>query len=301
MKRRIFSFLTAFVLLLNLGSMALAATVDLTEEGSITVDMRYHYIPVPGGDLTLYRVGEVALENGEYGFRPTDDFADYQGSFEDIESPELPEELSEYARQHRIKGETQSIGIDGSVTFEGLTPDLYLLVQHNPAPGYYPVNPFLVSIPHLENGEYNYHVDASPKVEPEPVIPTVPTCPSEPTEPSWPSEPTEPSGPTEPTEPSGPSEPTDPSNPSEPTEPSGPSEPTGPSNPFEPTEPSNPSEPTGPATPDTPTTPPVPDQPGLPDTGQLNWPIPVMALMGLTLFIIGWALCFRKRDDRYEE
>lgn len=231
MKRRIFSFLTAFVLLLNLGGMALAATVDLTEEGSISVDMRYHNLPVPGGDLTLYRVGEVVWEDGAYGFRPTGDFADFDGSFADIQSPELAEDLAEYAREHNIAGQTKSIGIDGSVTFDGLTPGLYLLVQHVPAIGYYTVNPFLVSIPHLEDGEYNYHVDASPKVEPEPVIPTTPS----------------------------------------------------------------------PSTPDTPTTPSVPEQPGLPDTGQLNWPIPVMALLGLTLFIIGWALCFRKRDDRYEK
>ncbi|MGM9587390.1 MAG: LPXTG cell wall anchor domain-containing protein [Candidatus Limivicinus sp.] len=35
----------------------------------------------------------------------------------------------------------------------------------------------------------------------------------------------------------------------------------------------------------------------LPQTGQLNWPVPVMVISGMTLFVIGWVLRFRKRDD----
>lgn len=35
----------------------------------------------------------------------------------------------------------------------------------------------------------------------------------------------------------------------------------------------------------------------LPQTGQLNWPIPVLVISGMALFVIGWVLCFRKRDD----
>lgn len=38
----------------------------------------------------------------------------------------------------------------------------------------------------------------------------------------------------------------------------------------------------------------------LPQTGQLNWPVPVMAISGMTLFIIGWWLCFGSRKDRNE-
>lgn len=34
--------------------------------------------------------------------------------------------------------------------------------------------------------------------------------------------------------------------------------------------------------------------PGIPQTGQLKWPIPVMAALGVLMFAIGWVLCFRK-------
>lgn len=49
------------------------------------------------------------------------------------------------------------------------------------------------------------------------------------------------------------------------------------------------------------TTPPKPSEPTLPQTGQLNWPIPVLVTLGLGLFLLGWILCFGKRKEKYEE
>lgn len=50
-----------------------------------------------------------------------------------------------------------------------------------------------------------------------------------------------------------------------------------------------------------PTTPPKPSGPNLPQTGQLNWPIPVLAVLGLSLFAAGWILRSGKKKDGYEE
>lgn len=36
--------------------------------------------------------------------------------------------------------------------------------------------------------------------------------------------------------------------------------------------------------------------PDIPQTGMLKWPIPVLAISGLVLFSIGWALCMRKKS-----
>lgn len=41
--------------------------------------------------------------------------------------------------------------------------------------------------------------------------------------------------------------------------------------------------------------PPDPDEPDIPQTGQLQWPVPVLAICGLVAFSIGWYLCFVKR------
>ena len=57
----------------------------------------------------------------------------------------------------------------------------------------------------------------------------------------------------------------------------------------EPTEPTVPTEPTDPT------------DPWLPQTGQLNWPIPLMAVSGLALFMAGCILCFGRKKERYEK
>lgn len=46
-----------------------------------------------------------------------------------------------------------------------------------------------------------------------------------------------------------------------------------------------------------PTKPTTPPDPALPQTGQLNWPIPWLVLGGMSLFCGGWYAFFRKRDD----
>ena len=44
-----------------------------------------------------------------------------------------------------------------------------------------------------------------------------------------------------------------------------------------------------------PTTPTNPD-PTLPQTGQLNWPVPVLAVLGLSLFLVGFILRFGRKE-----
>lgn len=46
---------------------------------------------------------------------------------------------------------------------------------------------------------------------------------------------------------------------------------------------------------------PKPPEPSLPQTGQFNWPVPVLTVAGLLLFAFGWVLRFTARkEQRYE-
>lgn len=44
-----------------------------------------------------------------------------------------------------------------------------------------------------------------------------------------------------------------------------------------------------------------PGGPDLPQTGQLNWPVPVLVILGLLLFSLGWILRFGNKKGNYEE
>ena len=50
-----------------------------------------------------------------------------------------------------------------------------------------------------------------------------------------------------------------------------------------------------------PTTPTTPSEPTLPQTGQLKWPIPVLVVLGLSLFSAGWVLRFGRKKNGYEK
>lgn len=48
-------------------------------------------------------------------------------------------------------------------------------------------------------------------------------------------------------------------------------------------------------------TPTKPKDPDLPQTGQLNWPVPVLAVSGVGLFALGWILFSGRKKDDYEK
>ena len=203
---------------------ALAATAyahdvpDASRTGSIRLTMTFEGKAVGGGELTLYPVGDVAEDDGNYSFVLAESVRDSGVTLTDLEDAATAQALADYVSEHAINGRLQAIGSDGRVTFDHLPLGLYLMVQTKAADGYAPITPFLVSVPMLEEGSYLYDVDASPKMEtmrkypPEPVNPTETTT-----------------------------------------------------------------------------------QAMLPQTGQLNWPVPVLTLAGLLLFVTGWYLRFGKR------
>lgn len=244
MRRKILAWTMALMLLYGSVMTVSSHTVpDLTQKGSIEITFVYNNQPVQGGNLELFRVGEVLEENGDYYFGVLEEFKGSGVSLENVQSPEVAEALAEYAKD--LQGLTKDISSEGKVDFEQLELGLYLLIQEEAAEGFHEVNPFLVSVPKVVDGEYVYQVDASPKVQ---------------------------------MEPKG-------------TVPPGSIPPPPDTTPTPETPPPNTTPPPGSIPPS--------DTPKLPQTGQLNWPVPLLAVSGLWLFTMGWVLRFgRKKEKR---
>ena len=161
--------LVIVLLLYILGIPAAAYDVpNPDQEGSIRIAMRYAGAPVSGGELTLYRVGDIKEDNGNYSFSLTEEFKPSAVSLEKLQSPETAQLLADYAKGEKTEGQTKVISTTGKIAFEVLRPGLYLLVQNKAPKGYYRVQPFLVSLPMPQKNGYTYDVDASPKVSPLP-------------------------------------------------------------------------------------------------------------------------------------
>lgn len=273
-RKRLAAVLAALTLLVWCAAPAFALeVVDLSRTGSIKVSLYDSETSeaVGGGTLTLYRVAKVQKDNANLSFVYTNGFEDCGVELGDLSEGELAGRLAE-----KIAATAESTTVEisdlGIAEFGDLEVGLYLVVQTTAAENYNVVNPFLVSVPIQENGSYVYDVDALPKVGT--AAKKTPEPPDTPDTPDTPDKPEE-------------------ENPNTPAAP-------GPDNPdgwvlgahgekiyLNPEAPS-------------------PDNPngyvmgahGLPQTGQLNWPIPVLAVTGVVLVAAGIKL---KKETRKDE
>lgn len=265
-RKRLAAVLAALTLLVWCAAPAFALeVVDLSRTGSIKVSLYDSETSeaVGGGTLTLYRVAKVKKDNANLSFVYTNGFEDCGVELGDLSEGELAGRLAE-----KIAATAESTTVEisdlGIAEFGDLEVGLYLVVQTTAAENYNVINPFLVSVPIQENGSYIYDVDALPKVGT--ATKKTPDTPDEPDTPDTPDEPDTPDTPVAP----------------------------GPDNPDgwvlgdhgEKNYP-NPDNPNGH----------VMGAHGLPQTGQLNWPIPVLAVTGVVLVAAGIKLKKGTRKD----
>lgn len=154
MKHKLFAILSALVLMWALALPSLAA-----ETGSMRISLGQEGEVTQGGSITIYRVG-TAISGG---YRLSEAYGGGVVAWEDVYSVALAAWLAELAE---YGGTELLLDADGYADFTGLTEGLYLLVQEQPAPGYYPVAPFVVELPY----EGQWDIQANPLQEPLPEV-----------------------------------------------------------------------------------------------------------------------------------
>lgn len=290
--KRLLSLIAAMAMLLGLCVTAHADSLDVDRKGSVTIHMSYGDTPVPGGTIKIYRVASVKVTDGNPEFVPLDYVKPCVDSFNssNIYSATTAYTLSVYiANDHRyVPTQIQEVDAMGNATFEDLELGIYLVYQSVATTGYFPISPFLVTVPSSDFGYYLYDIEIDSKVP----LNTRPTPPPGSVDPPG-QDPDNPDNP--------PYNPDDPDNP--PYDPDNPNYP-----PYDPEYPTV--EPGESATDDEDNTvgaedPDDPDDiveadPELPQTGQLNWPIPVLVIAGLVLFMLGWSMFFKPKRDANE-
>jgi len=211
MVKRIFALLLTLLLIgcMTITAFASHPVPDLTQNGSITFVMDWEGELLDGGNLNLYKVGEIAEDDGNYSFALIEQMQGSELTLDNVADPILAQELLTLAKALRLTKLSAPIR-EGTAVFTDLTPGLYLVFQNEKdiTKGFAAISPFLISIPKFQNNEYVLDVLANPKIPLETVPPT--------------------------------------------TKP--------------------------------------PHDPTLPQTGQLNWPVPVMAIGGAVLLILGFVL-----------
>ena len=271
MRKSFISLLVMMILLCSVNMTAFAHDVpQMDKKGSIEVTMRCEGRPVPGGNLVLYRVGDVSENNGDYSFKLIAPYMESGAELKNLQSQETAQKLADYVKANRLSRTAKDIDQNGQVKFTDLELGLYLLMQTKAAGGYYETAPFLVTVPSMDEEKYVYDIDASPKVE----------AFQKPDEPE--SEPQQSESEPESEYESEPESEAESESESETESETGETEGTE----TLPTESDSGVE---------------GEKASLPQTGQLNWPIPVLAVLGMVLFAGGWTLRFGQKKEKNEK
>lgn len=162
--KRISVFLILWGLLM-LPMTVFAQDVDLNRLGSISVTLTdpSNKKPITGAELSLYYVATVGLnDNNNLSYAFTEAFADCGAALND---PTLVTALDAYVKGHSVAADRCSTDTNGTLTFANLPLGLYFVKQTNTVKSYTPCTSFLVTVPNDSAEGYVYDVNASPKTD----------------------------------------------------------------------------------------------------------------------------------------
>ncbi|MDO4803265.1 MAG: SpaA isopeptide-forming pilin-related protein [Lachnospiraceae bacterium] len=142
---------------------------DVEIPGSITITLNDEdaFMPELGASLELFKAGELYVDDADSRWVLTPEFEDSGADLSDLELEELPASLAAYAEESDLDAlDTVLTDENGVAVFQDLSVGLYLVIQTAATMGYKPVMPFLVSIPvsSADGEEWIYDVDANPKL-----------------------------------------------------------------------------------------------------------------------------------------
>ena len=165
MRRKFISIILTAWILMVMPMPVFAQTVDLDRGGSISVTLMDQdgKTPITGAELSLYYVATVSLNsNNNLCYTFTDAFQNCGCALDD---PALSMKLDAFVENHSAATEKLATDAYGKVSFTNLPLGLYFVKQTNTVAGYAPCTSFLVTVPNETDGEYVYNVNASPKTD----------------------------------------------------------------------------------------------------------------------------------------
>lgn len=165
MRCKFISIILTVWALLIIPMTAFAETVYLDRAGSISVTLLDQDVktPLAGAELSLFHVATIGINsNGDLSYTFTEAFKNCGVKLGD---PTLSVNLDVFVQKHAIPVKTQETDIQGSAVFSDLSLGLYFVKQTNTVAGYAPCTSFLVTVPNYNDAGYVYDVNASPKTD----------------------------------------------------------------------------------------------------------------------------------------
>ena len=164
MGRKMFVFCLA-ILLLGCSVTAFAEQWDDTRTGTISVTLldQYGKEPLKGAELAVYYVAAVSRNQaGKLTYTYTRNF---ENCGIELYDSNLAVKLDAYLSENPVSAIKNITDEEGKVTFSNLKLGLYFVRQTGAVEGFAPCTSFLVTVPNQTEDGYVYEVNASPKTQ----------------------------------------------------------------------------------------------------------------------------------------
>ena len=165
MKNKLLSFCLVFLLLASFPLRAEAQELDPDQPTSISVSLvaKNDRTPMVGAELAVFYVASVEYNtDGKLIYLYTDDFADCGFQLDD---PDVIVKLDAFVTENSIACRKIVTDSKGQAVCQDLPLGLYFLKQTSDVEGFAPCTPFLVTVPFETADGLVYHVNASPKTD----------------------------------------------------------------------------------------------------------------------------------------
>ena len=158
----------AVMLTLLVGTLSMTASAITSENGSITLNIADSATDTPMADVTyrLYLVARAVQRGNSFDFELLPPYDETNIDTDNLQDESLSVHLAHFAQSHSQSYTQKTSDANGQIVFDNLTAGLYLIVPVQTTDDYYVPSPFIISVPerNSENGSWEYNVVASPKI-----------------------------------------------------------------------------------------------------------------------------------------
>lgn len=163
MMNKILAFCAIILLLVNGTFSVNAEEIDFASLGSISITLTEQNEPIVGAELSIYYVADVHLDSdGDLSYDYTNNFKQFGTKLDD---KEIALKLEQFLSNRNLPSIKMITDEEGNALFDELDLGLYFVMQTNIVDGFVPCTPFIVTVPNVKDGEYIYDVNATPKTE----------------------------------------------------------------------------------------------------------------------------------------
>jgi hypothetical protein len=165
MRRKMITLCAALLLMLTCSISVFAQDFDPLKSGSVSVTLteQYSKAPIVGVELSIYYIAEVGINtDGNLNYIYTRPFAETGIAIDDSE---LTAKLDAYLTENEVAAVKVLTDSQGKAVLSDLPLGMYFIRQTNSVVGFAPCTPFLVTVPMANADGYVYEVNASPKTE----------------------------------------------------------------------------------------------------------------------------------------